>query len=66
MTDAAGKPRVLSGIAATDTLHIGNYIGALSVWAQEQDSYDNCFVAVRPTDILVSVYVSSTNWSSRR
>jgi tryptophanyl-tRNA synthetase len=40
----ARRPRVLSGIAATGTLHIGNYIGALSVWAQEQDAYDNYFM----------------------
>jgi len=39
MTDAAGKPRVLSGIAATGTLHIGNYIGALSVLAQELERW---------------------------
>ncbi len=44
MTDAARRPRVLSGIAATGTLHIGNYIGALSVWAKEQDAYDNFFM----------------------
>lgn len=44
MTDAARRPRVLSGIAATGTLHIGNYIGALSVWANEQDSYENYFM----------------------
>lgn len=44
MTDAAPKPRVLSGIAATGTLHIGNYIGALSVWAKEQDTYQNYFM----------------------
>ncbi|MDQ3761447.1 MAG: tryptophan--tRNA ligase [Actinomycetota bacterium] len=44
MTDAERKPRVLSGIAATGTLHIGNYIGALSVWADEQDLYDNYFM----------------------
>lgn len=44
MTDASRRPRVLSGIAATGTLHIGNYIGALSVWANEQDSYDNYFM----------------------
>lgn len=42
--DVARRPRVLSGIAATGTLHIGNYIGALSVWAQEQDAYDNYFM----------------------
>ncbi len=44
MTNATRKPRVLSGIAATGTLHIGNYIGALSVWAEEQNSYDNYFM----------------------
>jgi len=37
------KPRVLSGIAATGKLTIGNYIGALSVWAESQDSYENYF-----------------------
>ncbi|MGH2733215.1 MAG: tryptophan--tRNA ligase [Actinomycetota bacterium] len=37
------KARVLSGIAATGKLHIGNYVGALSVWAQEQALYDNYF-----------------------
>jgi hypothetical protein len=35
---------VLSGIAATGTLHIGNYVGALSVWADEQDRYDKYFM----------------------
>lgn len=44
MTDARRTPRVLSGIATTGTLHIGNYIGALSVWADEQDRYDNYFM----------------------
>ncbi|MQA84363.1 MAG: tryptophan--tRNA ligase [Streptosporangiales bacterium] len=45
MSDAvpAARPRVLSGIAATGKLHIGNYIGALSVWAKEQDRYENFF-----------------------
>ncbi|MGH3771100.1 MAG: hypothetical protein ACRDRW_06860 [Pseudonocardiaceae bacterium] len=42
--DVVRRPRVLSGIAATGTLHIGNYIGALSVWAREQDTYDNYFM----------------------
>ncbi|HEY8202868.1 MAG TPA: hypothetical protein VII47_16165, partial [Actinomycetota bacterium] len=37
----ATKPRVLSGIMASGRLHIGNYIGALSRWAEEQDRYDN-------------------------
>ncbi len=37
------KPRVLSGITASGRLTIGNYIGALSVWAEEQDTYENFF-----------------------
>src|SRR5216683_1538209 len=45
MPDAAAtvKPRVLSGITATGALHIGNYIGALSVWAIEQERFENFF-----------------------
>jgi tryptophanyl-tRNA synthetase len=39
----ATKPRVLSGIMASGRLHIGNYVGALSRWAEEQDRYDNFF-----------------------
>jgi tryptophanyl-tRNA synthetase len=43
--DAAStvRPRVLSGITATGALHIGNYIGALSIWAIEQDRFENFF-----------------------
>ncbi len=40
------RPRVLSGIQATGRLHIGNYIGAISLWARNQDEYENfLFVA---------------------
>ena len=42
-TSNRSKPRVLSGITATGKLTIGNYIGALSVWAESQDSYENYF-----------------------
>lgn len=46
MTDNACKPRVLSGIQATGRLHIGNYIGAISLWADNQTQYENyLFVA---------------------
>lgn len=45
MTDTrfTPKPRVLSGIMPTGTLHIGNYVGALSKWAEAQDRYENFF-----------------------
>ncbi len=37
------KKTVLSGFQATGTPHLGNYIGALSVWAKQQAEYDNLF-----------------------
>jgi tryptophanyl-tRNA synthetase len=40
------KQVVLSGIASSGRLHIGNYIGALRQWVAEQDTYQNfCFIA---------------------
>lgn len=43
---APSKRRVLSGITATGRLHIGNYIGAISLWAENQAQYENfLFVA---------------------
>ncbi len=40
------KPRVLSGIQASGRLHLGNYIGAVSLWAENQVQYENfLFVA---------------------
>lgn len=45
MTSQA-KKRVLSGITATGSLHIGNYIGAISQWVDNQAEYENfLFVA---------------------
>ncbi|MGH2722364.1 MAG: tryptophan--tRNA ligase [Actinomycetota bacterium] len=60
------KPRVLSGIQASGRLHIGNYVGALSRWAEEQDRYENYFFvadlhaltipeSVRPEDLRARV-----------
>jgi len=40
------RPRVLSGIQPTGTLHIGNYLGALHNWVLDQDQYDNFFCIV--------------------
>lgn len=46
MTNAAPKPRVLSGIQASGRLHLGNYIGAISLWVDNQTQYENyLFVA---------------------
>jgi tryptophanyl-tRNA synthetase len=37
------KKTVLSGIQPTGRLHIGNYIGALSVWVENQEKFNNLF-----------------------
>jgi tryptophanyl-tRNA synthetase len=42
----ATKKRVFSGVQPTGKLHIGNYVGALSQWAESQDRYDNIFCIV--------------------
>jgi tryptophanyl-tRNA synthetase len=40
------KKRVFSGIQPTGQIHIGNYVGALSLWVENQDQYDNIFCIV--------------------
>jgi len=40
------KPRILSGVQPTGGIHIGNYVGALSVWREQQDAYDCLFCVV--------------------
>jgi tryptophanyl-tRNA synthetase len=40
------KKRILSGVQPTGRLHIGNYIGALSVWTKEQDQFDGLYCVV--------------------
>lgn len=42
-TQRTSKPRVLSGMMPTGTLTVGNYVGALSKWAEAQDHYENFF-----------------------
>ena len=38
--------RVLSGVQPTGALHLGNYLGAIRQWVQNQDAYDNYFCVV--------------------
>ncbi len=60
------RPRVLSGIAATGRLHIGNYMGAIRPWTEQQEQRDNFFFiadlhaltipeTVRPADLRARV-----------
>lgn len=40
------KKRVFSGVQPTGQIHIGNYVGALSLWVENQSKYDNIFCIV--------------------
>lgn len=45
----AGPPRVkrvLSGVQPTGALHLGNYLGAIRQWVDNQDNYENFFFVV--------------------
>jgi tryptophanyl-tRNA synthetase len=39
-------PRVFSGMQPTGNLHLGNYLGALRQWVENQDQRDNVFCIV--------------------
>lgn len=41
-----GKQRVLSGVQPTGKLHLGNYLGAIRNWVEEQHQYENFFCVV--------------------
>ena len=40
------RERVFSGIQPTGTAHLGNYLGAIRHWVNEQDTYDNIYCIV--------------------
>ncbi len=40
------RQRVFSGIQPSGNFHIGNYLGAIRNWVQQQDQYDNVFSIV--------------------
>jgi tryptophanyl-tRNA synthetase len=42
----ARRPRILSGIQPTGSPHIGNYVGAISQWVRDQESYESLFCVV--------------------
>jgi tryptophanyl-tRNA synthetase len=47
MSDAAHRPRVLSGIQPTaDSFHLGNYLGAVRNWVAMQDTADAFYCVV--------------------
>ncbi len=40
------KPTIFSGVQPSGTLHIGNYLGAISNWVDLQDKYNSIFCVV--------------------
>ena len=40
------KPRAFSGIQPSGNLHLGNYLGAIRNWVNQQDQYENIFSIV--------------------
>jgi tryptophanyl-tRNA synthetase len=46
ITGTEVKPRVFSGIQPSGQLHIGNYLGAIRRWVENQDRWDNIYCIV--------------------
>ncbi|MFN9173908.1 MAG: tryptophan--tRNA ligase [Synechocystis sp.] len=46
MSTVAHKPRILSGVQPTGNLHLGNYLGAIRNWVEQQQDYENFFCVV--------------------
>ncbi len=42
----SGRPRVLSGVQPTGSLHLGNWLGAIRNWVSLQESHDTFFCVV--------------------
>ncbi|NIA18330.1 MAG: tryptophan--tRNA ligase, partial [Actinobacteria bacterium] len=40
------KQTIFSGVQPSGTLHIGNYLGAISNWVKMQDEYNSIFCVV--------------------
>jgi tryptophanyl-tRNA synthetase len=49
------KPRLLSGMQPTGSLHLGNYLGALVNWVQMQETHDAFYVVVDLHALTVAV-----------
>ena len=63
----SGKPRLLSGMQPThDSLHLGNYLGALVNWVQMQETHDAFYVVVDLHAITVEVEPAVLRQRTRR
>jgi len=67
VTDGRPKPRILSGMQPTyDSLHLGNYLGALVNWVSLQDSHDAFYCVVDLHAITVEVSPTQLRERTRR
>lgn len=48
-----GKQRIFSGIQPSGDLHLGNYLGAIRNWVDQQEQYENYFCVVDQHAITV-------------
>src|SRR5947209_5435500 len=46
ITGTVVKPRVFSGIQPSGQLHLGNYLGAIRRWVENQEKWDNIYCIV--------------------
>jgi tryptophanyl-tRNA synthetase len=67
MSEPDRRPRVLSGMQPTsDSLHLGNYLGALTHWVALQDTHDAFYCVVDLHAITVEVDPSTLRERTRR
>src|ERR1700753_3612029 len=56
MSEVPGRPRLFSGMQPTDdSLHLGNYLGALVQWVAMQDTHDATYCVVDLHAITIEV-----------
>src|SRR5664279_2483283 len=55
ISETTRKPRLLSGMQPTGSLHLGNYLGALVNWVQMQQTHDAFYVVVDLHALTVEV-----------
>ena len=61
------KPRLLSGMQPThDSLHLGNYLGALLSWVEMQETYDAFYAVVDLHALTVEVAPATLRERTRR
>lgn len=58
--------RVFSGIQPSGSLHLGNYLGSIRNWVEDQDKYDNIFCVVDQHAVTVDYDPEELRRSTRQ